>query len=303
VYDEVVIEKAGEIIPKVISVVTESRTGTELPISPPAECPECKGPVAKDPDGVYYRCTNAGCSAQLKSRLKYFAHRDGMDISGLGPSLIDQLVEAGFVKDTADLYSLTFEKLKELERMGETSAKNLIKAFEESKKRPLRCLLFSLGIFHVGAHVARVLATSFGSIDRLAEASSEELETTDEVGPIVAQSVRDFFANSSNCEMIERLRAAGLNIEEELEQTSKPLDGMTFVVTGALPNRGRKEMEELIASLGGRAASSVSKKTDYLVAGEKAGSKLGKAQSLGVAVLTEEEFEQLLANRRAEESP
>jgi DNA ligase (NAD+) len=292
--DEVVIEKAGEIIPQVVSVKKHSPGGK--PPQPPKKCPVCGGPVEKDAGGVYYRCQYPLCPAQIKQRIRYFATRAAMDIEGLGPALVEQLVDAGLVKDIADLYSLKPLPLAELERMGIKSAENICREIERSKERDLNRLIAALGIRQVGTHAAGVLARRFGTMEKLAAAGVEELTLIPEIGEITAKNIADFFARSETKKVLKRLADAGVNMKSLAEppRGGGTLAGKTLVVTGTLKNYKREEIEEKIASLGGRAASSVSKKTDYVVAGESPGSKLDKARKLGVKVIGEEEFDKLI---------
>jgi len=292
--DEVVIEKAGEIIPQVVSVKKHSPGGK--PPQPPKKCPVCDGPVEKDAGGPFYRCTYGLCPAQLKQRIRYFATRAAMDIEGLGPALVELLVDAGLVKDIADLYSLKPEQLADLERMGVKSAENICREIEKSKERDLNRLIAGLGIRQVGTHAAGVLARRFGTMEKLAAAGVEELTRIPEVGEITAKNIADFFARPETKKVLKRLADAGVNMKSLAEppRGGGALAGKTIVVTGTLKNYKREEMEEKIAALGGRAASSVSKKTDYVVAGESPGSKLDKARKLGVKVIGEEEFDKLI---------
>ncbi len=297
--DTVVVEKAGKIIPHIVRVETHLRPEGAKPFRFPAKCPECKSELVKDEGGVYIRCPNLACPAQLRERLRYFASRTAMDIEGLGEKLIDQLVSSGLVSRFADLYELTVEKLAALERMGQKSAENVVAAIQESKSRSLARLLNALTIRHVGTRVASILAERFQTMSALQTATVDELSEVDEVGPIIAESVYNFLHNEHGTETIESLAAAGVNLGVQEEKDSapvqKPLAGKTFVVTGTLENFTRDEIQELIERLGGRATSSISKSTDYLVAGEKAGSKLEKAKKLGVTVLTESEFDAMCA--------
>ena len=292
--DEVVIEKAGEIIPQVVSVKKHSPGGK--PPQPPKKCPVCGGPVEKDAGGVYYRCQYPLCPAQIKQRIRYFATRAAMDVEGLGPALVEQLVDAGLVKDIADLYALKPQPLVELERMGIKSAENICREIERSKERDLNRLITALGIRQVGTHAAGVLARHFGTMEKLAAAGVEELTRIHEVGEITAKNIADFLARPETKKVLKRLADAGVNMKSlaESPRGGGPLAGKTLVVTGTLKNYSRPEIEEKIASLGGRAASSVSKKTDYVVAGESPGSKLDKARKLGVKVIGEEEFDKLV---------
>ncbi len=293
--DTVEIQKAGEIIPQVLRHVPEARPAHTKPFAPPTACPACGGTVRQDPEGVFLRCLNVACPAQVKERLRHFASRGAMDIEGLGPALIEQLVDAGLVNTPADLYTLRAAPLAGLERLGPKSAQNLVSAIETSKQRPLHRLIHGLNIRHVGAHTAELLAAQFGAMDRLMAATPEELCTVPEVGEAVAESLRDFFDNAANRVLLDALREHGLNFTAARAAATgpKPFAGKTLVVTGTLRGYTRESIQERIKELGGRAASSVSAKTDYLLAGEDAGSKLTKARDLGVRVLTEEEFEAL----------
>lgn len=295
--DTIVVEKAGKIIPHVVRVEEHRRQGGEQPYVFPTECPECGTALVKDEGGVYIRCPNPACPAQIKERLRYFATRNCMDIEGLGDKLVEQLVAAGLVTRYADLYRLKVEQLVALERMGQKSSENLVAGIEASKARGLARLLAALSIRHVGTRVAQVLARHFGSIQKLQEAEAEELSEVNEIGPVIAQSVYDYLHSETGQQTIADLLEAGVDMTEEQTPTAAAegrLAGKTIVVTGTLAQFGRQEIEELIAREGGRAASSVSKNTDFVVAGERAGSKLAKAQQLGVRVITEAEFQSLL---------
>lgn len=292
--DQVVVERAGDVIPDVVQVLTEQRSGSERSVPLPEVCPECGSLVSKLEGEVIPRCQGLACPAQLKESLKHYASRNAMDIEGLGERYVDQLLSLGLVTSVADLYQLTQKDLFRFERMGEKLAENLLTAIEQSKSRPLARLLFGLGIRHVGEHLAKVLAQQFGSLIALERASLDELRAIHEVGPQVAQSVVNFFASPRNREILDQLLAAGVAPQEEVKRSGGPLAGKTFVFTGTLLRFGRKEAQERVEALGGRASGSVSKKTDYVVAGDEAGSKLEKAQELGVTVLSEDQFEQLL---------
>ena len=296
--DVVVVEKAGEIIPQVVEVRKERRRGRPRKVKPPKTCPECNGPAVRDPDGAYIRCINPSCPAQRKERLKYFAGRDQMDIEGLGAAIVDQLVDKGLVTSPVDLYGLKAGQLAELERMGEKSSENLVGAIEASKTKDLGRVIAALNIRQVGGHVADVIAREFGSMAALMDAAAdpERLEAVPEVGPIVARSIQDFFASANGRKLVDGLKAAGVNMvaEGRADAGPKVLAGKTLVVTGSFEGFSRQEIEALIRSLGGRAAGSVSKKTDYVVAGKNAGSKLQKARKLGVQVLSEAEFLKLI---------
>ncbi len=297
--DLVEVQKAGEIIPQVLRFVPESRPADTVPYPVPTTCPVCDTPAHKDPDDAILRCVNLSCPAQLKERLAHFATRKAMDIDGMGPALIEQVVARELVRDPADLFDLTEETLTTLERMGEKSARNLVAALEACKeKRSLKHLLFGLGIRHVGSSTAEALAQHFGTIEALMAADSETLEAVEDVGVVVAQSVIDFFDTPANQDLIRRLQERGLTTTEVqpvvVADESNPIAGKNFVVTGKLSMFTRDEIHDHIKSLGGKASGSVSKRTDYLVAGEKAGSKLEKATNLGVTVLTEADFQRLL---------
>lgn len=296
--DTVVVQRAGDVIPEVVSVVKEKRTGRERRFTMPANCPVC-GAKAERPEGeAVTRCINFACPAQVKGRIEHFASRGAMDIEGLGEKLVNQLVETGLVRSPADLYFLTKDQLAALERMGEKSAQNLLDALEASKARPLARCIFALGIRHVGEHVADVLAQEFGSIDALAAADEARLAATYEIGPTLARSIRQFFANPENLAAIGRLRQGGVLFTPVAKRAAaaadSPFAGKTFVFTGALTRFTREEAEALVRERGGKAAGSVSKKTDYVVAGEAAGSKLAKARDLGVKVITEDDFRTML---------
>jgi DNA ligase (NAD+) len=297
--DTIVVEKAGKIIPHVVRVEKHLRPKSAREFVYPTHCPACNTKLEKDEGGVYIRCPNFSCPAQLGERLLYFASRSAMDIEGLGKKLAYQLVATGLVRDSADLYHLTEEQLTELERMGQKSAQKLIANIAASKSRGLARLLNALSIRHVGTRVATTIAEHFGSMDDLLAASEEDLSNVEDVGPVIAESVYRFLHSKHGAQAIERLRQAGLDMTtpkkpSATSATAGPLSGKTLVVTGTLEKYSREEIEALIEQHGGRATNSVSKKTDYLIAGENAGSKLEKAQKLGVPVISETEFEALL---------
>ena len=295
--DTVVLEKGGDVIPKILEVILEKRPANARPFVFPQACPACQEPVVRDPDEAVSRCENPACPAQLKRRLQHFASRNAMNIEGMGPAVVDQLVELDLVKDVGDLYALDLETLAGLERLATRSAQNLIDSLNTSRERPFDRVLFALGIRHVGTTVALTLARCFPSIERLCQATEEELETVPEIGPTIARSVGAFSAGSEVGELIEKLRRAGLQLELE-EAPEAPaasfFAGKTVVLTGSLTRYTRDEAAALIQQLGGRVTSSVSKKTNLVVAGEEAGSKLTQAQKLGISVLSEEEFLQHL---------
>jgi DNA ligase (NAD+) len=288
--DTVMIEKAGEIIPQVMEVKKEFRPAGAKPFKPPVKCPICGSKVEKDPDGVYIRCTSSNCSAQLKEKLRYFAGRDQMDIENLGPALIEQLVDGGLVKDFADLYGLDVKTLASLERMAEKSAQNVIDGIEKSKSQTLGRLVASLGVRHVGGQNAEILAEHFGSIDSLKKAAVEELTGIEQIGPVLAKSIYEYFHDSASLKIIDKLIAAGINPKHKQTRQSNKLAGKTFVVTGTLENFSRTEIEQTIKQNGGKVTSSVSKNTDYVLAGTEPGSKIDKANQLGVKVINEQQF-------------
>lgn len=299
--DRVVVEKAGKIIPRVVRVDLEARTGDEKNFRFPKKCPECKSELVREPDEVDFRCPTPNCPARLRESLRYFAGRGAMDIDGLGIKRVEQLLDAGLVSGLADVYRLKEQRdaLLELERSGEKSIDKLLKGIESSKTRPLWRLLTGLNIRHVGTRIAQVLEAEFGSLDALLAASEEDLAETNEIGPVIAHSVRAFFDTPANRELVEDFRTLGLNFGTPVERKKKeeptgPLAGKTVVVTGTLPTLSRQEAEDLIRTAGGKPSGSVSKKTSYVLAGEKAGSKLDKATELGVEVLDEPAFLKLI---------
>jgi DNA ligase (NAD+) len=297
--DTVVVEKAGKIIPHLVRVEKHLRPDDATPFVYPTHCPDCGTDVEKDPEGVYIRCPNPSCPAQLGERLIYFASRSAMDIEGLGEKLAYQLIAEGLVREIADVYDLTEDKLTQLERMGKKSGQKLVANIEASKLRGLARLLNALSIRHVGTRVASTLAGHFGSMDALMAASVEDLSQVEDVGGVIAESVHQFLHNEAGERTIARLKAAGVDMTAPLKpraaEATGPLAGKTIVVTGTLERFTREEIHALIEQHGGKAGSSVSKKTAYLVAGAEAGGKLAKAQELGVPVLDESEFERLIA--------
>ena len=293
--DMVIIEKAGEIIPQIIKVMQKGRNLFETKlVEPPKKCPACDEAIAKDENGVYIRCTNGNCSAQMKEKLKYFAGRDQMDIENLGSALIEQLVDSGLVKNFADVYELTAEKVSSLERMAEKSAANVIKAIEKSKTQPLPRFIAAMGIRHVGSASSEILAEEFNSLEAIKNADLETLKNIDQIGPIMAQSVFDYFHNEKNLVVIDKLLKAGVNPAAAAKKKSQVLAGKTIVITGTLKNFSRSEIEQAIKDNGGKISSSVSKKTDFLLIGENPGSKFDKAQKLGIKVVSEEEFIEMI---------
>jgi len=301
--DWVVVEKAGKIIPHVLRVEEHRRDGTQRAFHFPRRCPECKSDVVQDEGGVYIRCPNPDCPAQLRESLRFFASRSAMDIEGLGVKLVEQLVDSGLVESLPDIYRLSErrDELLQLERMGEKSVDNLLEGIEASKSRPLWRLITGLNIRHVGTRNAQVLADQFGTLDAIMEQSEEALAEVDEIGPVIARSVHSFFASQAGRRIVDRLRGHGLNFGSPVARRPAKegkLAGKTVVVTGTLVRFTRDEIKELIHEEGGTAAGSVSKNTDFVVAGEKAGSKLTKARELGVSVLSEDEFLKLLGRAK-----
>lgn len=294
--DRVVINKAGEIIPEVLRVVVEKRSGDEKEVEIPSVCPECGWRVERQGEEAAIRCTNPHCPALGREGLIHFVSRDAMNIDGCGPSVINAMLDAGLVRDAADLYSLRKDDLLKLERMGEKSADNLLAALAESKKNELDKLLFALGIRHVGAKVARILATEFGSMEKLQQAQPEELAQIRDIGDKIAESVVTWLNVPANIDLVERLAAAGLTMTftPPASQEDNPFFGKTLVFTGTMPTLGRAEAKTMAQDVGAKVSGSVSKKTDYVIAGAEAGSKLEKAQQLGVTVIDEAEFLRLL---------
>lgn len=294
--DRVIINKAGEIIPEVLRVVVEKRTGDEKEVEIPSVCPECGWRVERQGEEAAIRCTNPHCPALGREGLIHFVSRDAMNIDGCGPSVINALLDAGLVRDAADLYSLRKEDLLKLERMGEKSADNLLSALAESKKNELDKLLFALGIRHVGAKVARILATEFGSMEKLQQAQPEELAQIRDIGDKIAESAVTWLNVPANIDLVERLAAAGLTMTftPPASQEDNPFYGKTLVFTGTMPTLGRAEAKTMAQDVGAKVSGSVSKKTDYVIAGAEAGSKLEKAQQLGVTVIDEAEFLRML---------
>lgn len=298
--DTVVIEKAGEIIPQVVLVKDRTKEhGKSGSVEIPAKCPVCGGPVRRDENGVYIRCITPHCPAQLRERLEYFAGKGQMDIEHLGPALIDQLVDKGLVKNFADIYKLRFDQIVQLERMGDKSAANVMDSIEQSKHRPLWRLIAAFGIRNVGGQSAQILADEFGSLDALMKADPDTLESIDQIGPVMAQSIYEYFHNPENLKVIQQLINAGVKPAPPKAKASSALDGMTIVVTGTLEHFTRQEIEQTIKQHGGKTASSVSKKTSFVLAGDNSGSKLDKARQLGVEVIDEAEFLKRIGERRS----
>ena len=305
--DTVIIEKAGEVIPAVVDVVFEKRTGKENQFTFPRTCPECGSAVSKSSiigeEGIIWRCVNEDCPAKIRGRIEHWCSRGAMDIEGVGEILVAQLIKAGMVKDVSDLYKLTVSDLERLERMGEKSASNVIKAIEESKNRDLWRLIHGLGILHVGAGVAKELSKHFQTLDDLMNATKEQINAIPEIGDVIAESIFQWFSNPKNKQLVERLRKAGLNFKSSLyksELISKTeFTGKTFVLTGELDSIKRDEAQSKIETLGGKVSSSVSKKTNFVIAGKSPGSKYDKAKQLGIKILNEEEFLKMLKDAGA----
>lgn len=295
--DTVIIQRAGDVIPEVVSVIKSKRRKGTKRYKIPVKCPVCGADVKRLPGEAVHSCQNPSCPAQLRESIKHFASKGAMDIDGLGDKLVESLVDNGTVKNVADLYSLSLEQLASLERMAEISGQNILNALEKSKETTLGRFLYALGIRHVGEQTAKLLAQKYGNIGKVRNSDVETLERIEGVGPIVAESVRNFFHEKKNNETIEKLIAHGIKIGSESPGSSNVLAGLTFVITGTLQKMTRRDAKGLIESAGGRASSSVSNKTDYLVAGENAGSKLSKAEELGVTVISEEELLELLEKK------
>ncbi len=293
--DTVLVRKAGEIIPEVVEVLKDQRPEGTQPYTLPTACPVCGAAVERDEDGAHYRCTGAECPAQLLRTISHFASRDAMDIEGLGEAVVETLVNAGLIHTPGDLYFLQAADVAKLDRMGKKSAQNLIKAIENSKKQDLSRLLYAFGIRQVGSKAGKLLAARFGSLDALMAATQEELTNLDDVGEITARSLREWLESPQSQHLIQRLREAGVNFETTLAPAGDALAGQTFVLTGELSRFTRKEATEKLEALGAKVSGSVSKKTSYVVAGEAAGSKLQKANELGVPVLSEDDLVALLA--------
>jgi DNA ligase (NAD+) len=292
--DTVLVERSGDVIPKVVRVVSQGHD--RRPFRMPKHCPVCGGEIVREEGEAASRCINTNCPARLKESVLHFAARGVMDIDGMGDVLVDQLVTRGIVKSVADIYDLTLEQLMDLERMGQKSAEKVLRNIDASRKQPLPRVLNGLGIPFVGERTAQILAETFGSMDAIAAADEETLQQAEEVGPKVSQSIRQFFHERRNRDLVDRLRQAGLTFEHAIKEKKAAgrLAGKVFVLTGTLPNLTREDAKERIEAAGGKVTGSVSKKTDYVVAGEDPGSKLDKANSLGVAVIGEPELIALL---------
>lgn len=288
--DTVLVQRAGDVIPEVVKVIVSNRSGREIPFKIPDTCPECGSEVVRLAGEAAHRCIGLSCPAQLRRHIQHFVSRGGMDIEGLGDKLVSQLVNLKLIHDPADLYYLSHDALLNLERMAEKSVSNLLSAIELSKHPSLDKIIFALGIRHVGEHISKILARRFRTLDALINTTENELLAIRDIGPEVSSSILEFFRNASNRRVIEKLKKAGVSPLEAISPRSAPLTGKTFVFTGALSRMTRDEAKQIVESLGGQAAGTVTKKTDYVVAGEAAGSKLQKAQKAGIAILSEEEF-------------
>jgi DNA ligase (NAD+) len=295
--DFVKIEKGGDVIPKVVEVVKERRPKGTKEFKMPDKCPVCNQPIHRPEGEANYYCINSLCPAQVQGRMQHFVARNAMDIEGLGYQIVDKFIALGYLKDVTDVFKLRqHEKaLKNLDRFGEKSIDNILNSIEASKQKPFDKVIYAIGIRHVGDRTAKILAKQFKNIDNLLNAGQEDIEKIYEIGPRIAESVYDFFRTKGNLEIIRKLRAAGLKFETDAsEASSDKFSGLTFVLTGTLEKYKREEAQEIIESLGGKTSSSVSKKTDYVLAGTEAGSKLAKAKSLGVKIIDEAEFEKMI---------
>jgi len=300
--DTVLIQKAGEVIPEVVKVIKGKRTGKETEFIIPTKCPVCGAKVFRPEGEAVTRCNSLACPAQIKERIRHFASRNAMDIEGLGPAIIDQLVEKGLIKDISDLYFLERDDLISLERMAEKSTENLLAAIERSKRKSLANLIYGLGIRYAGAHTSEIITKYYSTLDKFRETNLEELIEINEIGPRIAESIILFFKEKENLDIIERLRSTGLNFGQEEEKMREEegvqiLAGKQFVLTGTLKDFSRTQAKEIINKLGGRVTGSVSKKTDYVVIGEDPGSKYQKALELGVTIINEKEFKRIINNR------
>jgi DNA ligase (NAD+) len=293
--DTVVIQRAGDVIPEVVKVIETKRTGKEKPFSMPDFCPVCGSKVERPEGEAVHRCTGLACPAQIKEHLAHFASKGAMDIDGLGYKFLEQMVDKGIIRDQADLYGLKKEDLMKMDRMGDKLAQNLLDAIDKSRNPSLSSLIYALGIRNVGEHLATVLARNFRSIDNLAGQTMEDLTRVHEIGPIVAESIYNFFHNQKNIEVLDKLKKGGVLFpEEKAELKETALTGKTFVLTGGLDSMTRDEARKIIETFGGRVSSSVSKKTDFVVVGKDPGSKYADAQRLGVKTLKEEEFKKMI---------
>ena len=293
--DTVVIQKAGDVIPEIVKVVKEKRDGTQKDFSMPKVCPVCGAETKREEGESAVRCMGAECPAKLYRNLVHFVSREAMNIDGLGENIIDQLMDRKLISNIADIYNLTFDDIKTLKKNGTKFATNLVNAIENSKQNDLYRLITALGIMHIGGKASKVLAKKFKNIDNLANARLEELSEIDDIGPIMAQSIVEFFGGEQTKDLIKRLKEAGVNTEsKEIESEDNRFEGNTFVLTGSLQKFTRDEASNIIEKFGGKVSGSVSKKTSYLIAGEDAGSKLEKARNLGTTILSEDEFLEMI---------
>ncbi len=292
--DQIIVHKAGSVIPEVVSVYKERRIGAEVSFKMPDCCPVCGGPVVREEGEAFTRCINASCPAQVKEKIIHFVSRDAMDIESVGDKIVSQMVDSGLIHDYADLFFITKYKLLELERMGERLADKILKNITESKSRPLANLVYALGIFEVGKHTAELLVKRFKHIDELIRSSEESMLEVEGVGPVTAKSIKDFFSLEENLAVIEKLKKAGVNMEEKEVKGELPLAGKIFVFTGILPSFSRAEASKIVESLGGEVSDSISKRVDFLVSGEEAGSKKEKAKQLNLTIINEDEFKKLI---------
>jgi DNA ligase (NAD+) len=297
--DTVILQKAGDIIPEIVSVCKDERTGAELPYEMPALCPSCGEPVSKPENEAATRCTNtSACPAQIERSIEHFASRDAMNIDGMGPAVVKLLLKEGLISRVSDLYTLRKEDVAGLERMGEKSAENLIAAIEKSKAQGLDKLIYALGIRNIGEKAAKSLALHFGDIEKLFTATAEELTSIEDFGEIMAEDVIKFFAHPGTREFIDELTRCGVTTKYESDRKGDFLSGLTFVLTGTLPTLSRQDASKIIESYGGKCSGSVSKKTHVVLAGAEAGSKLTKAQSLGIRIIDEEEFLRIIEEQK-----
>jgi DNA ligase (NAD+) len=293
--DTVIIEKAGEVIPQVVKVIIEKRPNNTKKLRPPTKCPTCNSKLFREADEVAIRCINVSCPAQIKGRLAHFAYRSAMDINGLGFVMVDTLVEKGLVKDFADLYTLKFKDLIKIERMGEKSVQNLLDGIKKSKNTSYNRVLFAFGIRHIGIHAARLLVSRFQSIDKLSKATFDDISSIRGIGPTVAESIINFFKDKENRQLIDGLKMVGLRFSEDVsKKIDQPLINKSFVLTGSLKNYTREKASEIIMNLGGNVSSAVSKKTDFVLAGTEPGSKYDKAKTLGVKIISEDDFVKMI---------
>ena len=290
------VQRAGDVIPEVVKVITSRRTGEEKTFNMPRSCPVCSSSVVRSENESAVRCVNTSCPAQVKERIKHFASKGAFDIDGLGDKLVEQLVEKKLLRSYADIFRLNEDVLKDLERMGSKSAANIVQAVAQSKEIPLNRFIYALGIRHVGEHVAGILARTLKSFENIITAKPEKLKSVHEIGPAVAQSIADFFGQHENQEIVEDMMDAGIRILEVSDQKQNMLSGKTFVLTGTLKTMTRDEAKKRIESLGGKVSGSVSRSTDYLIVGASPGSKFNRAEELGVNIIDENKMKELMAS-------